>query len=282
MNPWRWWSSTTACRPWPTRSLSPTQGGSTSQMRTRSPATLSGPPSSRTPPAASGSDQRSSGSHISQAWFIKRNFWIGTGGENREIRWIPLTRAQKVWLHWVFSSMERNLLLLSEILSLALSNNKTNFQLLPLSDCPKVIKSKVNILDAEICLKKWKYCLLLEGKSGQTLGTIVKTVGRLFASDDTCDREGTQSLERLVLLRYQLLLGTGFTFIGLDMCCCWPGVRFKFSGNWWYGKCCVCPRVCEICGKSVCKRIFGWFVLWLYENIKQCITCSKVRTFDLM
>lgn len=53
-NPWRWWSLTTACRPWPTRSSSPTRGGSTSRTRTRSPATLSGPPSSRTPPAASG------------------------------------------------------------------------------------------------------------------------------------------------------------------------------------------------------------------------------------
>lgn len=54
MNPWRWWSSTTACRPWPTRSSSPTRGGSTSQTRTQSPAMPSGPPSSRTPPAASG------------------------------------------------------------------------------------------------------------------------------------------------------------------------------------------------------------------------------------
>lgn len=54
MNRWRWWSSTMACRPWPTRSSSPTQGGSTSQMRTQSLVTPNGPPSSRTPPAASG------------------------------------------------------------------------------------------------------------------------------------------------------------------------------------------------------------------------------------
>lgn len=54
MNLWRWWSSTMACRPWPMRSSSPTQGGSTSQMRTRSLAMPNGPPSSRTPPAASG------------------------------------------------------------------------------------------------------------------------------------------------------------------------------------------------------------------------------------
>ena len=54
MNPWRWWSSTTACRPWPTRWSFPTQGGSTSPTRTRSRAMQSGPPSSRTPLAASG------------------------------------------------------------------------------------------------------------------------------------------------------------------------------------------------------------------------------------
>lgn len=54
MNRWRWWSSTTACRPWPTRSSSRTPAGSTSPTRTRSPAMPSGPPSSRTRPAVSG------------------------------------------------------------------------------------------------------------------------------------------------------------------------------------------------------------------------------------
>lgn len=54
MNPWRWWSSTTVCRPSPTRLLFRIRAGSTSPTRIPSPAMPSGPPSSRTPLAASG------------------------------------------------------------------------------------------------------------------------------------------------------------------------------------------------------------------------------------
>lgn len=57
MSPWRWSSSTTVCRRWPTRWSSPTRAGRASPTRTRSRATPSGQRSSRTPLAAWGKAQ---------------------------------------------------------------------------------------------------------------------------------------------------------------------------------------------------------------------------------